>query len=82
MRKVHNENLANGEADEILKECLQCNRVTSLIYVELLYIPLGKSWYFLIEQKLASWAPHAKNAQREETQVRNVQSGKHSLNSW
>ena len=51
MRKVHNENLANGEADEILKECLQCNRVTSLIYVELLYIPLGKSWYFLIEQK-------------------------------
>ena len=42
MRKVHNENVANGDADEILKECLQCHRVTSLTYVEFLYIPLGK----------------------------------------
>jgi len=83
MRKVHNENLANGDAYEILKECLQCHRVTSLIHVEFLYSPLGKCWYVFVEQKFKHLELHMLRKHSEEgTQVRNLQSGKHSLNSW
>jgi len=36
MRKQHKKKLANGDVDESLKESAQCDRVTCLIYVELL----------------------------------------------
>jgi len=36
MQKVHKEKLLNCDAEELLKECPLCHRVTRLIYVELL----------------------------------------------
>jgi len=36
MRKKHKEKLANGDVEEILKECPKCHKVKHLIYLELL----------------------------------------------